>query len=70
MRKKQKEADFKKNKNDFITLLNDISRIIGVSANTNEVVNSEVSISGIDKEKDTFLKQYGNNSYNCINRYD
>ena len=56
--------DLNKNKNDFINLLNDISRIIGVSANTNEVVNSEVSISGIDKEKDTFLKQYGNNSYN------
>ena len=62
LRKKQKEANFKKNKNDFITLLNDISRIIGVSAQPNEVANSEDSSNGISKEQDTFLKQYGNNS--------
>ena len=62
LKDKQKEANFKKNKNDFITLLNDISRIIGVSAQPNEVANSEDSSNGISKEQDTFLKQYGNNS--------
>ena len=62
LKDKQKEANFKKNKNDFITLLNDISRIIGVSAQPNEVANSEDSSNGISQAQDTFLKQYGNNS--------
>lgn len=57
-----KKEDLNKYKNDFITLLNDISRIIGVSAQPNEVVNSEDSSNGIDKEKTTFLKQYGDTS--------
>ena len=60
--KEERNKEF--NKNDFITLLNDISRIIGVPAQPNEVANSEDSSNGISKEQDTFLKQYGNDSSN------
>ena len=62
IRTAKKDENLNKYKNDFITLLNDISRIIGVSAQPNEVANSEDSSNGISKEKDTFLKQYGDNS--------
>lgn len=58
------KEDLNKSKNDFITLLNDISRIIGVSVQPNEVANSEASSNDIDREKNTFLKQYGNDSSN------